>query len=143
TPLPAHAQSARADPGSGPGQALPHKGGGNRGKLPRKCDRPRYVRTSSAPGGGSELMAPIDVVVIGLGAMGSAAAYQLSRRGKRVVAVERLRPGHERGSSHGGTRIIRLGYYEHPAYVPLLRRAYTLWRELEKASGRALLHVTG
>jgi len=84
-----------------------------------------------------------DVVVCGLGAMGSAALHHLARRGKRVLGLERFTPGHDRGSSHGSTRIIRLGYFEHPAYVPLLRRAYALWRELEAASGRRLLHVTG
>jgi sarcosine oxidase len=84
-----------------------------------------------------------DVVVCGLGAMGSAALHHLARRGQRVLGLERHAPGHDRGSSHGSTRIIRLGYFEHPAYVPLLRRAYALWRELEAASGRRLLHVTG
>ena len=84
-----------------------------------------------------------DVVVCGLGAMGSAALHHLARRGQRVLGLERHTPGHDRGSSHGSTRIIRLGYFEHPAYVPLLRRAHTLWRELEAASGRRLLHVTG
>src|SRR3984893_13150875 len=88
-------------------------------------------------------MPAIDVVVVGLGAMGSATAYHLARRGRRVVGIERFRPGHECGSSHGATRIIRLGYYEHPSYVPLLRRAYALWRELELASGLKLLHITG
>jgi sarcosine oxidase len=88
-------------------------------------------------------MAHFDVVVCGLGAMGSAALHQLARRGRRVLGVERYTPGHDRGSSHGSTRIIRLGYFEHPSYVPLLQRAYTLWRELEAASGRRLLHVTG
>ena len=88
-------------------------------------------------------MPAIDVVVVGLGAMGSATAYHLARRGRRVVGIERFRPGHECGSSHGATRIIRLGYYEHPSYVPLLRRAYALWRELEAAAGRPLLQITG
>ena len=88
-------------------------------------------------------MAHFDVVVCGLGAMGSAALHQLARRGKRVLGLERHSPGHDRGSSHGSTRIIRLGYFEHPSYVPLLRRAYALWRELETAAGRRLLHVTG
>ena len=87
-------------------------------------------------------MEPFDVAVCGLGAMGSAAVHQLARRGKRVLGLERFAPGHDRGSSHGATRIIRLGYFEHPSYVPLLRRAYQLWRELEDA-GRQLLHVTG
>ena len=83
------------------------------------------------------------ITVLGLGAMGSAALHHLARRGQRVLGLERHTPGHDRGSSHGSTRIIRLGYFEHPAYVPLLRRAYALWRELEGASGRRLLHVTG
>jgi sarcosine oxidase len=88
-------------------------------------------------------MAHFDVVVCGLGVMGSAAVHHLARRGKRVLGLERYAPGHDRGSSHGHTRIIRLGYFEHPSYVPLLRRAYALWRELEGASGRQLLHLTG
>jgi sarcosine oxidase len=88
-------------------------------------------------------MASYDVVVIGLGAMGSAALYALARRGVSVLGIERFAPGHDRGSSHGATRIIRLSYFEHPSYVPLLRRAYALWRELEAASGRKLLDITG
>ena len=84
-----------------------------------------------------------DVVVCGLGAMGSAALHALARKGKRVLGLERYAPGHDRGSSHGLTRLIRLGYFEHPGYVPLLLRAYALWRELEAAAGRRLLHVTG
>jgi sarcosine oxidase len=88
-------------------------------------------------------MAHFDVVVVGLGVMGSAAVHELAERGRRVLGIERFTPGHDRGSSHGATRIIRLGYFEHPSYVPLLRRAYALWRELEQAAGRKLLHVTG
>jgi sarcosine oxidase len=88
-------------------------------------------------------MSHFDVVVIGLGVMGSAALHQLARRGQRVLGIERFAPGHDRGSSHGATRIIRLAYFEHPSYVPLVRRAYALWRELEQASGTRLLHVTG
>jgi sarcosine oxidase len=88
-------------------------------------------------------MAAYEAVVVGLGAMGSAALYHLARRGVRVVGIERHVPGHNLGSSHGFTRIIRLGYFEHPSYVPLLRRAYELWRELEREAGRTLLHVTG
>lgn len=75
--------------------------------------------------------------------MGSAVAYHLARRGLSVVAIERYSPGHDKGSSHGLSRIIRLAYFEHPSYVPLLRRAFTLWRELESESGERLLHVTG
>src|SRR6476660_58337 len=88
-------------------------------------------------------MAQFDVVVVGLGATGAAALNRLARRGVRVLGIERLTPGHDQGSSHGESRVIRLGYFEHPSYVPLLRRAYTLWRELEAASGTKLLHITG
>lgn len=84
-----------------------------------------------------------DVAVLGVGGMGSAAAWQLARRGLSVVAVEQFDPGHDRGSSHGLSRIIRLAYFEHPSYVPLLRRAFELWNELEQESGEKLLHVTG
>jgi len=88
-------------------------------------------------------MPSFDVAIIGLGVMGSAALAALARRGRRVVGIDRFAPGHDRGSSHGTTRIIRLGYFEHPSYVPLLRAAYPLWRELEARSGRSLLSVTG
>jgi sarcosine oxidase len=84
-----------------------------------------------------------DVTVIGLGVMGSAAAAVLARRGLRVAGIVRFAPGHDRGSSHGASRIIRLGYFEHPSYVPLGRAAYPLWRELEAQSGVPLLTVTG
>jgi sarcosine oxidase len=84
-----------------------------------------------------------DVVVVGVGGMGSAALYHLARRGRRVLGLERFDLLHERGSSHGLTRIIRLAYFEHPGYVPLLRRAYELWRELESEAGEQLLHITG
>jgi sarcosine oxidase len=84
-----------------------------------------------------------DVVVVGVGGMGSAALYHLARRGKRALGLERFDLLHEHGSSHGLTRIIRLAYFEHPDYVPLLRRAYELWRELEADAGEQLLHVTG
>ena len=88
-------------------------------------------------------MTQFEVVVCGLGATGSAALYQLARRSVRVLGLERFAPGHERGSSHGETRIIRLGYFEHPSYVPLVLRAYAQWREIEQAAARQLLHVTG
>lgn len=84
-----------------------------------------------------------DVVVVGVGGMGSAALYHLARRGKRVLGLERFDVLHDQGSSHGLTRIIRLAYFEHPDYVPLLRRAYELWRELETGAGEQLLYVTG
>jgi sarcosine oxidase len=88
-------------------------------------------------------MSSFDVVVCGLGVMGSAALRELSRRGLRVLGIDRFAPGHDRGSSHGATRIIRLDYFEHPSYVPLLRRAYELWHELEQLSGQKLTHITG
>src|SRR5262245_50173890 len=84
-----------------------------------------------------------EVIVIGLGAMGSAAAYHLAANGARVLGVDRLRPPHELGSSHGRTRIIRDAYFEHPSYVPLVQRAYELWAALEERSGRELLLQTG
>lgn len=88
-------------------------------------------------------MSDFDAIVVGAGVMGAAALYHLARRGLRVLGIERFEPGHDRGSSHGSTRIIRLGYYEHPSYVPLVRAAYAQWRELEAAAGRRLLHTTG
>ena len=84
-----------------------------------------------------------DAIVIGLGGMGSASAYHLARRGRRVLGLEQYQPLHELGSSHGLTRIIRLAYHEDPAYVPLLRRAYELWHELETTAGEQLLVTTG
>lgn len=75
--------------------------------------------------------------------MGSAAVAHLAARGKRVLGLEQFQPGHTQGSSHGRSRVIRLAYFEHPAYVPLLRRAYELWRRLETDTGKRLLHMTG
>ncbi len=88
-------------------------------------------------------MPAYDVIVLGLGGMGSATLFHLARRGLRVLGLERFDLVHEHGSSHGLTRIIRLAYWEHPTYVSLLRRAYQLWRELEELSGERLLYVTG
>ena len=83
------------------------------------------------------------VIVVGLGGMGSAAAWQLARRGVRVLGLEQFTSPHARGSSHGRTRVIRQAYFEHPSYVPLLLRAYELWQEAEVASGRSLLTLCG
>ena len=88
-------------------------------------------------------MPTYDVIVLGLGGMGSASLFHLARRGLRVLGLERYDLVHEYGSSHGLTRIIRLAYWEHPTYVALLRRAYELWRELESLAGERLLHITG
>jgi sarcosine oxidase len=84
-----------------------------------------------------------DVIIAGLGAMGSAAAYHLAARGRRVLGLDRFQPPHTFGSSHGQTRIIREAYFEHPLYVPLIQRAYELWEKLEQESGRKLLQQTG
>ena len=75
--------------------------------------------------------------------MGSAAAHHLTSRGSKVLGLEQFTPAHNKGSSHGKSRVIRLAYFEHPAYVPLLRRAYDLWADLEKESGRSILRITG
>ena len=85
-----------------------------------------------------------DVIVIGLGAMGSAVAYQLASRGARVLGIEAFTAGHELGSSGGLTRIIRLAYFEHPSYVPMLRAAWELWPQIEAEAGDdQLIKVTG
>lgn len=84
-----------------------------------------------------------DVVVLGLGAMGSAVVHHLARRGVRVLGVDRHAPPHTLGSTHGRSRIIREAYYEHPAYVPLVRRAYDAWDALEAEWGRPLFLRTG
>jgi sarcosine oxidase len=84
-----------------------------------------------------------DVIVVGLGAMGSASAYHLARRGARVLGLERFAPKHAMGSWHGDSRIIRELYFEHPLYVPFVQRAYELWEALERAAGEPLLTLNG
>ncbi len=84
-----------------------------------------------------------EVIVVGLGAMGSATLFHLARRGVRVVGLEQFGAGHALGSSHGDSRIIRETYFEHPLYVPLVRRAHELWRELERVSGTTLMKIAG
>src|SRR5206468_8133729 len=84
-----------------------------------------------------------DAIIIGLGAMGSAVACQLARRGGRVLGLDRFAPPHALGSSHGQTRIIREAYFEHPIYVPIVQRAYVLWEELAQAAGTELFRQTG
>jgi sarcosine oxidase len=88
-------------------------------------------------------MRRFDVIVVGLGAIGSAALYHLARKNLAVLGIERFALGHDLGSSHGATRIIRLSHYERLSYVPLLKRAYTLWHALEAAAARQLIHTTG
>jgi sarcosine oxidase len=87
--------------------------------------------------------ASVDSIVVGLGAHGSAAAYHLAKRGQSVLGFDRFGRGHTLASFGGLSRIIRLSYYEHASYVPLLRRAWDLWRELERDSGENLLTQTG
>src|SRR5262245_63939073 len=84
-----------------------------------------------------------DAIVLGVGGMGSAALFELARRGRRVLGLEQFAPGHDRGSSHGQTRVIRKAYYEHPDYVPLLHRAYERWYDLEQRRGRRLFTECG
>ena len=88
-------------------------------------------------------MERFDVAVIGCGAMGAAALWRLAARGATVIGFDRFAPPHDRGSSHGESRIIRTAYFEGPAYVPLAQRSFQLWRDLEAESGAALLTVTG
>ena len=84
-----------------------------------------------------------DVIVLGLGAMGSAAAQHLAQRGAKVLGIEQFTPPHDKGSSHGGTRMIRQAYWESPDYIPLVLRAYELWEKLERDSGAKLLTIAG
>jgi sarcosine oxidase len=84
-----------------------------------------------------------NAIVLGLGAMGSATLCQLALRGWRVLGLDQFSQGHSLGSSHGDSRIIRETYFEHPLYVPLVRRAHELWRELEERSGTALMTING
>src|SRR5262244_273987 len=91
----------------------------------------------------SDHIGQFDVIVIGVGAIGAATCFELARRGVRVLGLEQFAVGHEQGSSHGLSRMIRLAYYEHPDYVPLLRRAYERWQELDQLGAQPVLHLTG
>jgi sarcosine oxidase len=84
-----------------------------------------------------------DVIVVGLGVMGAATTYHLVRRGARVLGLDRFNPPHDAGSSHGESRIIREAYFEHPNYVPLVRRAFELWGQLEQEVDGELFRKTG
>jgi sarcosine oxidase len=84
-----------------------------------------------------------DVIVIGTGGVGSAAMYHLACGGLRVLGLDRFPAGHDKGSSHGESRIIRRSYFEHPNYVPLLNSAYKLWDELQATTGQRQIHRTG
>jgi sarcosine oxidase len=84
-----------------------------------------------------------DAIVVGVGGMGSATVFELARRGMHVVGLEQFQLGHDQGSSHGRTRVIRKAYYEHPGYVPLLERAYEQWYDLEQRTGARLFVECG
>src|SRR5438105_7839421 len=84
-----------------------------------------------------------EVAVVGLGVMGACTLWRLAERGVRAVGFEQFQPGHDRGASHGETRIIRTAYYEGVEYVPLAQAAFGLWRDLEAAAGETLLTMTG
>src|SRR6266480_4939739 len=84
-----------------------------------------------------------DIAVVGLGGMGSAILAHCAKRGASVIGLEQFARGHDLGSSSGKTRMIRKAYFEDSAYVPLLLRAYDLWRELERETGTELLRLTG
>ena len=87
-------------------------------------------------------MTAYDVIVLGLGGMGSAATFHMAQRGRRVLGLDAYEPAHTWGSSHGRTRISRETHFEAPEYVPLVQHSYALC-DLEAASGRRLLTITG
>ncbi len=84
-----------------------------------------------------------DVAIAGLGGMGSAIAAHCASRGASVIGLEQFGLAHDRGSSHGKSRMIRQAYFEDPAYVPLVLRSYELWRDLERQTNEDLLRITG
>jgi sarcosine oxidase len=84
-----------------------------------------------------------DAIVVGLGAMGSAVAFEVARRGRKVLGIDRFEPPHNMGSTHGKSRIIREAYFEDPGYVPLVARAFEKWGEIERLSGRRIFERTG
>jgi len=84
-----------------------------------------------------------DVIVVGVGSMGAAACYHLARRGAKVLGLEQFSVAHDRGAHHGQSRVIRLAYYPFAEYIPLLRRAYELWEELENETEECLFQITG
>jgi sarcosine oxidase len=100
------------------------------------CERPPVTPARKPSVGPS-------VAVIGAGMAGSAAAMHLARAGARVTLFDQFAFGHDRGSSHGATRLFRIAYFEHPDYVPILQRAFTMWKTLEQEAGETLFHQTG
>ena len=84
-----------------------------------------------------------DCIIVGAGGIGSAAFYHATKQGLKTLALDRFSKAHDRGSSHGQTRIIRQGYFEHPNYVPMVLESYRLWEELESETGTRLKTETG
>ena len=106
-------------------------------------DRRRWVPSNETDFGKVQLMTQAPVIVIGLGGIGSAALASIARRGVPVLGIDRFSPPHDRGSSHGGSRIVRAAYFEHPDYVPLARESLERWARLESETGRRCLHRCG
>lgn len=102
-----------------------------------------WAGTSSFLDGKATTALMYDAIVLGIGGIGSAALYELARRGVRALGIDRFRPPHTRGSTHGQTRVIRQAYFEHSDYVPLLLESYRLWKELEDFTSRRLYHEVG
>ena len=88
-------------------------------------------------------MPDFDAIVIGLGGMGSATTYQLATHGFKVLGLEKFSLNHTKGSSHGNTRIIRTSYFHNPFYVPLAKRAFQVWSDVQAESGKNLIKMTG
>lgn len=106
----------------------------SKGRVQKSTERQHIARI---------ILAIWDVIVIGVGGVGSATAMHLAKTGVRTLGIDQYHAAHDRGSSHGQTRIIRQAYFEHPCYVPLLQRAYELWDDLEQKSNKRLFHRTG
>jgi len=88
-------------------------------------------------------METADILVVGLGAMGSAAAYQAAKSGARVIGIDRFAPPHAHGSTHGESRITREAVGEGEVYVPFAQRSHRIWREIEAETGESLFLACG
>src|SRR6185503_17355799 len=146
SPRPRRRTSSRSSPSRRPATRAPTspRGSSPRSRSGRRSPRPpaRKPIRGLTPFPAERNMS-FDVVVIGLGAVGSAAAYQLAKRGAKVLGIDRHSPPHAMGSSHGDTRITRLAIGEGSHYTPLVLRANEIWREVESQTGEDLHVVTG
>jgi len=113
------------------------------GRLPRDTSISQLFRARHNHAVSTTRSTDADVIVVGLGAMGCAVTHRLAERGLRVIGIDRDHPPHDRGSTHGDTRITRLAIGEGPEYAPLVRRSHALWRELEADSGATLMRQVG